>query len=415
MEHLNSLDNVQYLPAEAAGAQVLRELRCAVAAVLSELPGAATAAGLARTLGLDRSLAWKIWRTAYGDDEFPSPKHVPGSAAFSQFIEAATLAGAAEDSATQARLAHRSFDSLVKTRAPDRASADILFGSLSNEGRSRLEAQLRLEHFRASSYFLGVRADTMYQINVIIPFHPVPDIAILRGHYGLMRMRPGAGCLLSRSVLVRESGPTSGYSRRALVGHSQSTQRFSPGSVGPSPVISELCSTPMPPVSRRWHPDGVVTDELMPGPIGAEAGGDVVIAELVTNLPTLPNATDTVTMQIRTPVEQAVFDVLIHRSLAKVGDPTMRAFTLVRGEVPFGHGDDRDELVIPERLEAIGTGEALPAPPGVSNHPRLTQILWASLAVNPAEYLLYRIRLRRPPTPMCLAVSYTLSPGSPRA
>jgi hypothetical protein len=389
----------------------LRELRRSVAAVLSELPGASTAAGLARTLGLDRSLAWKVWRTAYGDDEFPSPKHVPGTAAFSQFIEAATLAGTGDEAAAQARSAHRSFDSLVKTRAPDRASADILFGSLSNEGRSRLEAQLRLEHFRASSYFLGVRADTMYQVNVIVPNTPMPDIAILRGHYGLMRMRPGAGCLLSRSVLIHDDGVTNSYSRRALVGHSPASERFSPGSESPSPVLSELCSTPMPPVSRRWHPDGVVTDELMPGPIGAEAGGDVVIAELVGNLPAVAQPTDTVTMQIRTPVEQAIFDVLIHSSLARAGDPTMRAYTLVRGEVPFGYGDGRDELHIPERLEALGGGDAIPAPPGVSNHPRLMQLLWTNLGVTAADYLLYRIRLRRPPTPIALTVSYPNRPG----
>lgn len=390
---------------EDAGPAVLRELRFACAAVLGRVGGAESATTLCNRLSIDRSLAWKIWRIAHGDD-IPAPKHIPGAAGMERFLRAAEVAGAPPEHIESVRRAHGRFAGMAREQAGDRASADILFGSFTREGRRRLEAQLRRDAYRANSHFLGIGVHALYQLNLVIPGvgTAMPDVVIVRGHYRIVRMRPGAGCVLSRSALVQPGGVTDRYRRLPL-----DPDAGEAGVGSGVPLVKGFCSEQVPPVSRRILPGGVVEDELGPGPIGALGAADVVTAERATDIPWQQDPRDAVTMQVRTPVEFLCFDVLLHEdSLSEDPEVELKAFSLMHGDIPFSAAHDRDQLPELEPLERLGRADALPPPPGVERHQELLAWVCGKARVRPERLLAFRVRMKRPPIPICLAVSYTL-------
>lgn len=385
---------------ESDAVTVMRRLRRATAGVLGAVPGLSRAVDVADRLGLDRSLAWKIWRVAQGESEIPSPAHVPGRSGFIRFLDGAGVAGADAALVVEAKTAFEQFERLTAEHAGDRASADIMLAPLSDEGRRRQELARRRDAFRANSHFLGVQCRTLFQADVLLPSGPayMPDVGRLRAHFGLRRMRPNVPWIVARSTLVNDQGPKGAYRREPLT----------PTSTGASFLVPQFSSTPSPQVSRRVIEGYTVEDELAPGPVGEAAATDVVLAERVSMMTREAVESDAVTMPVFTPAERLVYDVLIHES-AGVGVPVLRVNSTVHGDAPYLRGRDYDLIPVPESFTDLGTAAEAPAVAEVPRYAAMMAWFIDRLGVSPDALRCYRAKLRFPPLPSRVAAHYDLS------
>lgn len=387
--------------------RTLQELRRSAAAVLSAI-GAERAVDVAGRLRIDKSLAWKIWRVAQGPDACPSVAHIPGRAGFRRFTEASRAAGVSDELVRAAAEAFERYDRLALTHAGDRAAAGSMLGALSEEGRSRRELAERRDGFRANASFLGVQASAMYQLDLLIPrdSSDLPDVVRVRGHFGLMRNRENVSWILSRSTLVHADGPSARLTRVAL-----RTWRDGPRSRPPDeplPVlIPEFSSHPLPPVRRRTIAGVTVEDELLPGPIGRTEAVTVVTGERVMVMPREAVRADAVTMSVNTPCERLCYDVVAPAGMF-AAEPEMRVHSTVQVEHPFLRGPDFNVIPTSERLASLGTALLAPPAPDIPRHAEI--LAWTLRFADrpPQELRLWRVRMRFPPVPSCVAVTYRL-------
>ncbi|MGQ0629207.1 MAG: hypothetical protein ACT4PL_14040 [Phycisphaerales bacterium] len=389
------------VPLEDLGPVSLRELRRSLRELLGTMGPWRRAVEVAERLRVDRSLAWKVWRVAQGPDELPSPKHVPGRAAMETFLTAAAGAGAPMASLDGARQAHARLEEVFRKHAGDRASAEIMLGRFTDEGRSRLEMQLRRDAFRASSHFLGVRARVRHQMDVVSPSPGafMPRVARMRGYYGMQRTRTDARWVISSSYVVQTGGPAQNYRREAL----------DPGaSADGAPLARRFCSPADPPLVRVRSAGHTFVDELGPAPMGEAGSTDVVTAEVISEVPLDRVDHDAVAVNLRTPCERLCYELVVHRSIAERETPTLSIFTLLNSSGGQGAPDPRDEVPILEKMRALGTADqALPAV-DVPRHREVTAWMYERTGIDPREYLVYRFEMRFPPIPIMVWARYAL-------
>lgn len=396
---------------DASALSTLQSLRAAVSAVFSEVAGLDRAVDVATQLGLDRSLAWKLWQVGQGGGSVPSPAHIPGRQGFATFLAAAARGGAGPASIEAAQAAFEGFNRFTRTHAGDRATAHSMLGGLTDQGRERMEMALRRDGFRASAHFLGLAVEAVYQADVLLRPEPgrLPDVVRLRGHFGLSWIRRNVSWVVSRSTRVTPEGPTDQVRREPL----------EPGDG--SALVPAFCSDPTPTLRRRVVAGVTVEDELVRGRVGATGAVDVVTAERIGHMPRAGGSgagagtTDAVTMALMTPCERACYDVIAPRGLIP-RCPSLRVHSTVQTELPYLRGEDFNTIPVLERFEQVGElgpGRA----PGATEVPRHAEMLaWLAErlgegADGPTDWTIWRVRMRHPPVPSCLAATYQLASG----
>lgn len=387
--------------------RVLAQLRRATAAVLSRMPNPVQRPiDLAGALGLDRSLAWKLWQVARGEGQIPSPKHIPGRSGYRIFADAAVQRGVDSALVTEARDAFDAFHRLGRAHAADRASMDILLGRFTAEGRSRHETALRRDMFRAQSDLLGVQARALLQIAVIYPDDQkgfMPQVALAKGHYGLQRTRKDAIWPVSQSTLVQAAGPNATHRRSTLGGGADAS--------GASPLIVEFCSRPTPDVRRRLTDEYMYEDELMPGPIGQAYATDIVLGERVSSIPWEATDHDAITMRVRTPNEHLCCDLWLHERVASAAPVELEFYTLVNNPLPYARGDKRDRIPLREVISERGRGDRAAPAPEIPRHAELVDWVLNRVGQPASEFRVYRVQMRYAPIPICLTMTYGLRQG----
>ncbi len=389
---------------QTEAANILRQLRRATADVLAACQGVERAVEVSNRLGLDRSLAWKIWNVGQGSGGCPSPAHIPGRAGFHRFLEAAAAIGVNSDAIREANGAYAAFERLTQIHAGDRASATSMLGALSPEGRTRLETALRRDGFRANAYFLGVQAAVMYQADFLLP--PLdgfmPDVARIRGHFGLRRNRPNLHWQISRTTLLHSDGPSSLVTRRPLLGGSGTddlTALF---------VLPAFSSQPLPPIHRRVVGGVTFEDELAPGAVGQLAAVDVVTGERMSDMPRQEHRRDAVTMAVTTPCERLVYDIFLAEGL--IDSPvTLHVYSTIQSEHPYLRGVDFHGIPIPEQLDDMGRADSAPVAAEVPRQSEMIRWVCSQIGVPLSQFQLWRLRMRFPPIPIRVAADYLLT------
>jgi len=392
-------DNAHAL--ERAAPAVLKDLRAAVAALLDAGGWRdGPSAELSRSLGLDRSLAWKVWTLGGEAGALPSPQHVPGRAGVAKFLDAAEKAGAPADVIAQARDTFARYRELALQHAGDRASADILLGTLTPEGRERQDLSLRRGLFRGNSHVLGVQAALLYHCAAVFPGREgfFASVALVRGYFGLKTMRPGVSWVLGRSTLVQSTGPRLAPRRDTFDGDALDDNA--------PPLLPEFCRPTGVQVRRRVVEGRTAQDELEPRPIGREGAVDVVTGEVIRDIPIDRGPRDAVTMAVRVPAESLCFDVLLHRDAVAPDEATINCYSLVNNEFPFRDQSGIDEIPIAETLIEFGSPTDLRDLAGVAEHDALLARLISATGCRERDFRAVRFRMRFPPLPICIAIHY---------
>ena len=401
-------------PFQDEAVAVLRDLRRATASVLAACAGVERAVDVANRLGLDRALAWKGWQVAQGTGPCPSPAHIPGRAAFARFLEAAGGAGVGVEAVESARAAYTALQQLTARHAGDRAAAGTMLGALTDEGRTRLETAIRRDGFRASAHFLGVQAAALLQIDALLPAAGAefrPDVIRVRGHLGLRRHRPGAPWVVARTTLVNSGGPSAQIARAPLMvpgpgAAGADGAPAGPGSFEGAPaLLTPFCSAPTPRVERRVIDGVTVEDEWQPGEVGHTGAVDVVLGERMSQLSRRSAGVDALVMRVTTPAERLCYDVLAPEGVM-VGSPLARVHSTVHAEFPFLRSPEFDAVPVPEAFTDMGPATSAAPAAEIPHHAEIMAWLLGRLGERPERWRLWRLRMKFPPVPICVAAVY---------
>jgi hypothetical protein len=382
----------------------LQEVLNAAVESLEEYPRKST--DLARLLGLERNVAWKLFRLIHERDVFVAARFVPGAASMATFVTGAAAAGVPEALLTRVAEATERYESVVRRHAGDRASADIMLGGKSGEAA---ELALRRSAYRSMSFLAGVQAEAQLQTFIMAPSADgkMVDGVSVNGFVGLTRVRPGAPVVIGRAMRTDDRGAVLSSGKEEPIEEPRDeTEVVS--------LLHEFCSMPLPKFRRQPGERGFVENELEEGPVGRTGAITFMAGTIVRGVGNRYRSADQTTMdvvaRVRTPSALLVCDVLVKRGL--VLPESQRAG--VYGDL-FGlallrwAGRERYRLASVHRVEHLGTGPASAHTPDIPRYTRMLEYVFGRIGWNGEEFDVYRTRIEFPFSPTSVMVSFDLA------
>jgi hypothetical protein len=387
--------------------QALSALQAALGAAVEALPEyPRRAPDLVRQLGLERNLAWKLFRLVNERDVFVAARFVPGPASIESFIAAAAGAGVGAALLEKVSQAAADYAGVVRLHAGDRASADIMLGVRTGEAG---ELALRRNAFRSMSYLAGVQAEAQLQTFI---FAPSPgeidkiDGVSLNGFVGLTRVRPDAPVVIGRAMVTNDDGTVIKAARDEAID----------GPLGDGeyvPLLRDFCSTPLPRFRQVPGERGFVENELEEGPVGKTGAitfmtGNVIRARASRYRDEL-NAKWDLVARLRTPTSLLVLDVLIERSIFGPITPHVGVYSDLFGHaLQRGPARERYRLPSVHKVETLGQGTGAAHTSEIPRYSRMLQHVMDKLQWDGSRFIAYRARIEYPFTPTSVVVSFDL-------
>ena len=400
---------------EQQASDVLRQLRRALTELMAAIPSSLgeirRATDLQRALGIDNTLAWRVFRVAHASDPLAESGRMPGLVAMKRFFEAASACGVPAKHIEASAAAIQEFDELVKVHAGDRAAFDSMISGLTEEGSDLVDAQQKRAAFRAYSHLWGIQARTQLKCTILGPSSSSStnlDAAQLQGYVNLRRFRRAIPLLIS-SIRFTDDGEHNilpPYSRESLVGDAAATQD--------TPLLTEFCSQPLPEIRTRRSEAGDLQTELVACGVGNESAVTYMVGDVVRSL-LGPYSDDTrpelkVHAWVRVPAEVLIHDVLIHEEL--FGSLTPK--TSVYGNHDRSPGasvfdlSQANLLGVKESAVYMGNGPSVLQTLDVPRYPEMAQYAFDRLGWDGEKFDVYRCRVQFPVMPSSVVVRFDL-------
>lgn len=356
---------------------------------------------VADRFGVYRKLGWQIWNVIYADDSRQAVKHLPNPRTFKVWREAASAKGV--DAKMLARLeeAIEQFRKTASSHAPDRETFEML---VEGDGAADEEtaAKWRKQSFTGNAYTWGVRAKVMLACAIIFPSARdlFFDMVRVQALIGMTRTRSNVRWPFAQFLVRDATGAQLPTGKRQPLRETAAVKETG------VPLLEEYCSKPLPAVRRGAGHMGMVEDELLPGEIGSSGASDIVTGEIMREVGMCwTDKTGEVAnfgTGVRTPSELLISDQLVHESLY----PNVTRSLHVYGELmrPLSR-DDRDRIPVPERIANLGKVIDGVGIADVPKYGAMVQDIFKQTGLNPAEFNVFRVRMRYPPIPVSVVVS----------
>lgn len=264
----------------------------------------------------------------------------------------------------------------------------------------------------ANSQIWGVQAALQYASTFIIDRSTKldsdrADTAFVRGFIELIRARRNTGYEFLRTFYNsdRLASAMAPAGSRAL---------FPEQSVSDAPLIEAYCSSPLPPIQRREWPDHSQTYELMPGAVGRTGAQTILMGEYVPGF-ACRRAEEGVRefgsfFRLRTPVQSAVFELFVQRSMYREIDVTSRVFDLLRATFPYpnGYGIEPPILEVEMQQTAWERADQILPVLDVPGYAGLMRDVWKKIDVLPGDFRAWRVRVKYPPIPSAILMEFDL-------
>ena len=386
--------------------QAVQGLRGALTELLGSIDGLPDRPlQLARHLGLNKNLAWKLVKIVKANDPIEAVQHIPGESGVRILLDAFKEHGAGKRELEAVRDAVAEFDRMVTVHTGNRASLELMLGSLApgSLDRGRLEAGRKLA-FQGNSSTLGVQARARLSLQIVAPSateEGMVDIAAVGGLVGFRRLRSNATWpLLTTQGFTDDDRDPGPIMRTPLVEGSG------------LPLLADFCSKPLPELRALQSAAGV-TYELCEGPVGHTAESTCIFGWYTRALGSVyARGEDPVAefiLALHTPVEAAVFDILVHRDLPFEGEPELKMFSAMHGQPAFPisqHG--RYEIPGKPTLQNLGAEPPVVATAHFPRYRELIEFTAEKAGWNLSEFRGYRLELRYPPIPSASVMTYPL-------
>jgi len=139
----------------------LTDLRSSLSRLLEELPGVRRAADVEAVLGLDRPLAWRIFRTATSGTLVEAFQHLPTFNQIRRAVELARREKVAADALDAVERALQRFEIEMNAVADDRAAFAALLCGHHAGAHGALDLRVRKEAFRCNAHLWGAQCRTL--------------------------------------------------------------------------------------------------------------------------------------------------------------------------------------------------------------------------------------------------------------
>jgi hypothetical protein len=388
----------------ASAAQILRQTQAAVADLLFGVGlDGARSSEIGRTLGLDKTLAWKVGRFAREEDPLSAARHMPGPAGIKILLDAAAGAGAPSDRIEAVRQADAAFRQFVEARAGDLRTFEAMLVGSSRDNKAELEQ--RRAYYQSAAAVWGVRASAQFLMLALCPAgreDGMLDVVQTSGFVRLERLRPNTPWIVRRLKTTTDDGQQQLSFARVPLDPSGAS------AVGALPLLREFCSDPPPQIRQFLGCDGVTYDELSPGPLGPSGAVTVITGELYrAALPSKRSADNRYggyKLVVRTPVEHVVVDVLVHKELNHFGPMMMSIEGLLEGRPSPTDPEERHHADTSTPAKFLGRGPVLKTA-RLPVYERVARRALELAAQNPDDFCGYRAAIDYPVVPCEIMLS----------
>jgi len=362
----------------------------------------------ARSLGLDKTLMWRLSRILAETDLLRFVRHVPQRAAFAGLRRALARAGVPPATLERLAASQAGFEGLVRQHAGDRATFELLVGGFTRaEHRVQQLEQARRLAFRGNSGVWGVQARLQLSVGALLPNAADPkrvDVVRVFGFVDLQRLRSDVRWTLAH----RRAFDGAGTSLRA-----DSCEPLDADSG--HALIRAFSTQPFPPLLVEER-DGEQHHVLEVGPVGRTGQLTALFGYRVRALgSSFASATgrscDVVTTLL-TPVEHLQIDLLVHEDLEWALEPQVAILGgLDGGPGLAAPGHEAADAPVPGDIVDLGAGLSGCASAHMPGYRSLLEWMFGRLGEDPAEFRAFRIELDYPPIPARAVLSSELLPA----
>lgn len=355
---------------------------------------------LSRRFKLNKNLTWKISKIAAATDLYATVPHIPGAIGMEIFLRAMQDSGAPRELVETARSAASDFEKVVTIHTGDRATLEIMVnGMLPSALKSERDEQNRKLGYQGNSATWGVRARVQLALNLLAPNRDDPDMADLvqvSGLEGFRRLRRDARWLLFRRERWSDDDP------RPAKDESRSLDPDYPVDKG-VPLLGEFCTKPIPAINVVSG-EGEDQFELPPGPVGNAAAFTCIYGQIAYKVGGTwaehEGEYAEIGCNLTTPVQDFLFDLLVHRDLEWAMNPELVMYSRMDGGAMHrSEWRSRNLLQIEETVHDLGWGVGGLATPIHTAQTRLARYVLDTLNLNGDDFRAFRFTMSYPPIP----------------
>lgn len=386
-------------PAEIEAA--LEQVRDHCATIIeARCGGGARAKDVADQFGLHAKLGWQLWNVAYSHP-LTTFRYLPNAHGIKVWRTSALHRNVPAELINGFEQAVENLRTIIDLHAEDREMFEILVDSQSDPRDEEAELRWRRQAFTGNSYTFGVRAKCMLASGILYPSKTPNYFSMVRflGLTDLVQIRSNVRWPFAHLVVEQVDKTSTTPDREPLT-----------ETGGTVPLMTEFCSDPLPPVERRTE-GAAIRDELLPGQVGQMGASTIVTGEILHDVGPSHGIVGGETAHfgtgIRTPSELLILDHIVHKSLFPEAQRELRVYSEL---ISSTTRDDRDRLIVSERLQHLGRGLLRVRTGDVPRYADLLTLAFEKIGLDPNDFDVFRVRMRYPPMPVSVMVRHTLPP-----
>jgi hypothetical protein len=390
---------------EVVATRALRRVQESFSTVLTAVPGrTARAHEIEKSLGLHKTLAWKIAQITEADDPVTIYQRLPGAAAINKVLEAAARRGVDRRDLDTVRDRVAEVGRIVTEHAGDAETFVMMLSGFGARHQPETDLYYRKQAFQSTSYLCGVQAETILRSVVVNGGEgDMLDATVIFGCRDLIRLRADRGWTINRWRPTDDEGKPIPIVRKPK----GETANGSP------PLILQRGPAGQRILRRSITDDEIIEDEIAPGPVGRSGAVTFYTGEVLRGVMSRYRVETShqlaQNLEVRTPCRAIIFDHLVHKDLFGRVEPELRVFGELAGRPLWSNvRSDRDRLSVFESVEYRGRGlDVLPAAEA-PEYADLVGRLGADVGWALEEFDVYRLRMAYPYVPTTITYSYPL-------
>jgi hypothetical protein len=393
---------------EDTALQVMGRLRTTLTDLFAALDGESgpisRAVDVERTLKLDKTLAWQVFRLSQASD-LGETANVPSRTSIRRLLEAARRRRVPKEVLDGVFEAFAEFEAFVETHGGDRhalISMVSAIGGLSgaDSQRDQLDLRNRKMRFKADTHIWGVQS----RLQVATAIHrvrPGPgqivDVISAKTEIGLRRLRQNAPLTILRWVASRNDPAAAGSPTQSPVGPDGSPLAVPGVTTHGLELFPEFCTQPLPQTLAAAHLDGSgATETELAIPPGRTGEVTLTTGQLSERIGHGPQSITAVGQFCTVPVETKIVELMV--SEGRTDPTTARVVVYGRRTHPEQVYALRPDDILPQRetVTHLGVLEAAPRVTGDPRHEEAIRAILARYGWLGTRFDVYRCRVQYP-------------------
>lgn len=367
---------------------------------------------LARELGVNRGLAWRLSRMARSQDGTDVAHDVPGRQSLEKFAKVCQDRGASDEVVNDALEAIEEFERAVGACSGGRKTLAMLLANRGESTAATDRERARRSLFEGACSVWGVQAQMRFVTVFLFPSPSNPaylDAAHVTGYLGFRRLSPRPWPMSYEAV--HDSEGQAQEIRKEPLDPRRNIR-------GEPQLLTAFCDPPSPKIEVRTEHDYRAFD-LAAGPVGNEGLTTCVFGsylnQIYENGFAQPETAGFMVL-LQTPVERVMFDLFVHEDIRTEGP----VITHLLDRLKYPHdnresGFDRQSMAISETARDLPRGRDAAATASIPFYPQLLSFIADRVKIPTEKFAGSRFEMTYPPISTTLSRRIPLTPRTPGA